>query len=96
MTFYLSFCASETDIMACGACKNMRKKCKDDCCFAEFFAPEDAEMFGKLKLHVSVKFMRQTLSDVNTTKEIKSVYKSGKPGSMLKKRKASRIVLFKE
>ena len=71
VTFYLSFCASETDIMACGACKNMRKKCKDDCCFAEFFAPEDAEMFQKLKLHVTVKFMRQTLSDVNTTKEFK-------------------------
>ena len=70
-TFYLSFCASETDIMACGACKNMRKKCKDDCCFAEFFAPEDANMFGKLKPQVSVKFMRQTLSDVNTTKESK-------------------------
>ena len=70
-TFYLSFCASETDIMACGACKNMRKKCKDDCCFAEFFAPEDANMFGKLKPQVPVKLMRQTLSDVNATKESK-------------------------
>ena len=70
-TFYLSFCASETDIMACGACKNMRTKCKDDCCFAEFFAPEDANMFGKLKPQVSVKFMRKVLSDTTTTKEYK-------------------------
>ena len=63
-TFYLSFCASETDIMACGACKY-------DCCFAKFFAPEDAEMFGKLKLHFPVIFMRERLSDVSTTKEYK-------------------------
>ena len=64
MTFYFSFCASETDIMACGACKY-------DCCFAKFFAPEDAEMFGKLKLHFPVTFMRERLSDVSTTKEYK-------------------------
>ena len=71
MTFYFSFCASETDIMACGACKNMRKKWKDDCCFAEFFAPEDAEIFGKLKLHFPIIFMRKVLSDASTTKEEK-------------------------
>ena len=71
MTFYFSFCASETDIMACGACKNMRKGCKDNCCFAEFFAPEDAEMFQKLKLYFPVKVMRAVLSDANTTKEYK-------------------------
>nr|POF07301.1 hypothetical protein CFP56_45442 [Quercus suber] len=57
--------------MACGACKNLKRGCKDDCCFAEFFAPEDAEMFAKLKAKVPVAIMRETLSDVNATKEYK-------------------------
>nr|POE45010.1 hypothetical protein CFP56_61401 [Quercus suber] len=71
MTLYLSFCASETDIMACAACKIMKKGCKDNCCFAEFFRPQDSEKFQKLKLHYPVKLMREMLSDANTTKEDK-------------------------
>ena len=71
MTLYLSFCASETDIMTCAACKIMKKGCKDDCCFTEFFPPQDTEMFQKLKLHFPVKVMRAMLSNANTTKEAK-------------------------
>ena len=74
MTFYLSFCASETDIMACAACKVDKRGCKDDCCFAEFFPPQDTAIYKKLKLHFSVKFMRKVrkaLSDTTTTKEYK-------------------------
>ena len=70
MTLYLSFCASETDIMTCAACKIMKKGCKDDCCFAEFFPPQDTAIYKELKLHFSFKFMRTVLSDT-TTKEDK-------------------------
>ena len=69
MTFYLSFCASESDIMACAACKVDKRGCKDDCCFAEFFPPQDTAIYKKLKLHFSVKFMRKVLSDTATSKE---------------------------
>ena len=71
MTLYLSFCASETDFMVCSACKIMKKGCKDNCCFVEFFRPQDTEKFQKLKLHYPVKLMREMLSDANTTKEDK-------------------------
>ena len=33
MTLYFSFCASETDIMACTVCRIIRKRCTDNCCF---------------------------------------------------------------
>ena len=35
MTSYSSSCASETDIMACAACRIMKKGCKADCPFAD-------------------------------------------------------------
>nr|POE83041.1 hypothetical protein CFP56_18530 [Quercus suber] len=69
MKLYLSFCASETDIMACGACKIMRKGSKDNCPYREFFGPQDAQKFEKLKCQYKPKLMREMLSDPNTTKE---------------------------
>ena len=71
MTFYLSFCAFESDIMACAACKVDKRGCKDDCCFAEFFPPQDTAIYKKIKLHFSVIFMRKVLSDSTTTEEYK-------------------------
>ena len=60
--------------MACAACKIMKKGCKYNCCFSEFFPPQDTEMFQKLILHFPVKLMRETLSDANTTKEEKKQF----------------------
>ena len=71
MTFYLSFCASESDIMACAACRVEKARCKDDCCFAKFFPPQDTAIYKELKRHFSCKFMRTVLSDPTTTKEDK-------------------------
>ena len=43
MTLYSSSSASETDIMVCAACRIMKKGCKADCPFADFFGPQDTE-----------------------------------------------------
>ena len=57
--------------MACGACKIRRKGCKDNCPYREFFGPQDAQRFQKLKCQYKPKKMREMLSDLNTTKEDK-------------------------
>ena len=72
MTFYLSFCASETDIMACAVCRIIHGKCEDNCCFEKHFGPQDVEKFQKIrKNNYSVKFMRATLSDDDISDEHK-------------------------
>nr|POF02692.1 hypothetical protein CFP56_38159 [Quercus suber] len=57
--------------MACGACKNMKKGCKNDCPFREYFGPQDATKFKKLKCQYKPKVIGEMLSDPNTTKEDK-------------------------
>ena len=57
--------------MACGACKIRRKGCKDNCPYREFFGPQDAQRFQKLKCQYKPKKMREMLSDLNTSKEDK-------------------------
>ena len=72
MTFYLSFYASETDIMACTVCRIIHERCKDNCCFEKYFGPQDEEKFRKIrKNNYSVKFMRATLSDDDISDEDK-------------------------
>ena len=68
---YFSSCASETDIMACAACKIMKKRCTDDCPFADFFGPQDTERFLKIRRLKTVQKMRNLLRDANTTREDK-------------------------
>ena len=57
--------------MACGACKIRKKGCKDNCPYREFFGPQDAQRFQKLKCQYKPKKMREMLSDLNTSKEDK-------------------------
>ena len=57
--------------MACAACKIMKKGCKDNYCFTEFFGPHDTQKFRKLKRHYKPKLVREKLSDANTSKEDK-------------------------
>ena len=57
--------------MACGACKSMKKGCKDNCPFREHFGPQDAQKFEKLKCQYKPKLMREMLSDPKTTKDDK-------------------------
>ena len=72
MTFYLSFCASATDIMACDVCRIIHERCVDNCCFKKYFGPQDEEKFQKIrKNNYSVKFMRATLSDDDISDEDK-------------------------
>ena len=71
MTLYSSSCASETDIMACAACRIMKKGCKADCPFADFFGPQDAERFLTIRGLYTVQEMRNLLRDANTTREDK-------------------------
>ena len=74
MTLYLSFCTSETDIMACTVCKiiKKKKKCIDNCCFEKYFGPQDKEKFLKIrKNNYSVEFMRAKLSDDDISDEHK-------------------------
>ena len=72
MTFYLSFCASETDIMACTVCRIIHERCRDNCCFEKYFGPQDEEKFRKIrKNNYSVKFMRSTLSNDDISDEDK-------------------------
>ena len=72
MTFYLCFCASETDIMACAVCRIIHERCKDNCCFEKYFGPQDVEKFQKIrKNNYSVKFMRAKLSDDDISDEDK-------------------------
>ena len=74
MTFYFSFRASETDIMACAVCRIIHEKRKDNCCFKKYFGPQDVEKFQKIrKNNYSVKFMRATLSDDDISDEDKKV-----------------------
>ena len=49
----------------------MKTKCEGNCCFAEFFGPQEAQKFRKLKRKYKPKSMRKMLSDANTTKEDK-------------------------
>ena len=72
MTFYFSFRASETDIMACDVCRIIHERCVDNCCFKKYFGPQDVEKFQKIrKNNHSVKFMRATLSDDDISDEHK-------------------------
>ena len=71
MTLYSSSCLSETDIMACAACRIMRKGCKDNCPFAVFFGPQDTEKFLTIKRLYPVQDMREMLRNANTTEEEK-------------------------
>ena len=71
MTLYSSSCLSETDIMACGACRIMKKGCNADCPFAHFFGPQDTERFRTIKRLYSVQAIRNLLRDPNTTREDK-------------------------
>ena len=72
MTFYFSFRASETDIMACAVCRIIHERCKDNCCFEKYFGPQDVEKFQKIrKNNYSVKFMRAKLSDDDISDEDK-------------------------
>ena len=49
----------------------MQKGCEDNCPYKEFFGPQDAQKFKKLKCQYKPKLMREMLSDPNTTKEDK-------------------------
>ena len=71
MTLYSSSCLSETDIMACAACKIMKKRCTDNCPFADFFGPQDTERFLTIRALYTVQEMRNLLRDANTTREDK-------------------------
>ena len=69
-TFYLSFRASETDIMACAVCRHRHKKCEDNCCFKKYFGPQDVEKFRKIqKNNYSVKDMIEMLSNDDISDE---------------------------
>ena len=69
MTLYSSSCLFETDIMACGACRVMKKGCNADCPFADFFGPQDTERFRTIRGRHGVQKMRNLLRDANTTRE---------------------------
>ena len=71
MTLYSSSCLSETDIMACAACRIMKKGCKADCPFADFFGPQDSDRFRTIIGRHKVQEMRNLLRDANTTREDK-------------------------
>ena len=71
MTLYSSSCLSETDIMACAACRITRKRCKDNCPFAVFFGPHDTEKFLTIRRFHPVQDMRKMLRNANTTEEEK-------------------------
>ena len=71
MTLYSSSCLSETDIMACGACRVRKKACKADCPFADFFGPQDTGRFRTIIGLHRVQKMRNLLRDANTTREDK-------------------------
>ena len=57
--------------MACAACRIMKKRCTDDCPFADFFGPQDTERFLKIGRLKTVQKMRNLLRDANTTREDK-------------------------
>ena len=71
MTLYSSSYLSETDIMACAACRIMKKGCQADCPFAVFFGPRDTERFLTIRGRYTVQKMRNLLCDANTTREDK-------------------------
>ena len=71
MTLYSSSCLSETDIMACAACRIMRKRCEDNCPFAGFFGPQETQKFLAIRRFHPVRDMREMLRDANTTREDK-------------------------
>ena len=71
MTLYSSSCLSETDIMACAACRIMRKRCKDNCPFAVFFGPQETQKFLTIRRFHPVRDMREMLRNANTTEEEK-------------------------
>ena len=77
MTLYSSSCLSETDIMACAACRIMRKRCRDNCPFAVFFGPQETEKFLTIRRFYPVRDMREMLRNANTTEEEKE--QSGMP-----------------
>ena len=49
----------------------MKTKSEGNCCFAEFFGPQDAQKFRKLKRKYKPKSTKKMLSDANTTEEDK-------------------------
>ena len=57
--------------MACAACRIMKKRCTDDCPFADFFGPQDTERFLTIRVFKKVQKMRNLLRDANTTREDK-------------------------
>ena len=59
--------------MACAACRIMKKRCTDDCPFADFFGPQDTERFQTIRRRntCTVQEMRNLLRDANTTREDK-------------------------
>ena len=57
--------------MACAACRIMKKRCTDDCPFADFFGPQDTERFRTIRRLKTVQEMRNLLRDANTTREDK-------------------------
>ena len=71
MTLYSSSCLSETDIMACAACRIMRKRCIDNCPFAVFFGPQETQKFLTIRRFHPVREMREMLRNANTTEEEK-------------------------
>ena len=57
--------------MACAACKIMKKRCTDNCPFADFFVPQDTERYRTIRRLKTVQEMRNLLRDANTTREDK-------------------------
>ena len=49
----------------------MKKRCTDDCPFADFFGPQDTERFRTIRRLKTVQEMRNLLRDANTTSEDK-------------------------
>ena len=57
--------------MVCAACRIMKKVCKADCPFADFFGPQDTERFLTIRGLYTVQEKRNLLRDANTTREDK-------------------------